>query len=71
MGMNKHPRTFCVALSVGERQLLDALASYEERRPGDALRMALREAARRRGLLGSADAMVATIPHPDRRTLEA
>jgi hypothetical protein len=51
MDSTQHTRTFCVALSVGERQLLDALAKYEERRPGDALRVALREAARRRGLL--------------------
>ena len=43
--------SFSVALTKGEHQLLVALAAYEERKPGDALRVALREAARRRGLL--------------------
>jgi hypothetical protein len=42
-----------VALTERERQILIALAGYEERKPSDALRLALREAARRRGLLDS------------------
>lgn len=44
---------FTVSLSAADRQLLDTLAEHEERRPGDMLRVCLREAARRRGLLTS------------------
>lgn len=40
-----------IRLSVEERQALDILADFENRRPADMLRSLLRERARERGVL--------------------
>jgi hypothetical protein len=44
-------RNFTVLLSEAERQLLEDVAKFDARRPGDMLRVCLREAALKRGLL--------------------
>lgn len=46
---------FSVLLSSDERKMLLDLAQFVERRQGDALRLALREAVRLRGLSQSAE----------------
>jgi len=49
--MRNSALSYTVRLPALERQLLFEMAACEERRPSDMLRVALREAARRRGVL--------------------